>query len=154
MSEGIALQDQLHPDAPIRRCYGCGSDNPKGLQIKSYLEGNEGIGKWKAQPHHCSYPGYLNGGVSCTLIDCHSAWTAFALECRDKGLEDLGANSEPASGWTRAMNVEFLKATPLDAELILRAHLVKKGSTSRTVSCSIYANGEECVRAEVTIVMK
>ena len=153
MSTQIPLQDQLHPDAAIRHCYGCGSDNPKGLHIKSYLEGDEGVGKWKAQPHHCSYPGYLNGGVSCTLIDCHSAWTAFALECRDQGIE-LGSSPELASGWTRAMNVEFLKVTPLDAELTLRARVVKKGRTSRAIACSIFANGEECVRGEVTIVMK
>ncbi len=52
------------------------------------------------------------------------------------------------------MNVEFLKATPLEAELTLRARLVKKGATSRVIACSIFANGEECVRGEVTIVMK
>lgn len=153
MSEELPLQDQLHPDAPIRHCYGCGSDNPKGLQIKSYLEGQDGVGKWRAQPHHCSYPGYLNGGIACCLIDCHSAWTAFALECRDNAV-DLGADPQIGSGWTRAMNVEFLKATPLDAEMLLRARLIKKGRTSRTITCSLFANGEECVRGEVTIVMK
>ncbi|MBI5252283.1 MAG: PaaI family thioesterase [Desulfomonile tiedjei] len=153
MSDNIPLQDRLHPAAPIRNCYGCGADNLRGLHLKSFLDGHEGVGKWKAEPHHCSYPGYLNGGVACTLIDCHSAWTAFALECRDKGL-DLGADPEPGSGWTRAMSVEFVKATPLEAELTLRASLIKKGRTSRTIACSIYANGEECVRGEVTIVMK
>lgn len=153
MSKEIPLQDQLHRDAPIRHCYGCGADNPNGLHIKSFLEGDEAVGKWQAKPHHCSYPGFLNGGVACTLIDCHSAWTAFALECRDRGL-DLGAEPEPASGWTRALSVEFVKATPLDAEITLRARVVKKGRTSRTVTCSLYANGEECVRGEAVIVMK
>jgi predicted transcriptional regulator len=51
------------------------------------------------------------------------------------------------------MNVEFLKPTPLDTEITLRAKVVKKGRTSRTIACSLYANAEECVRAEVTIVM-
>jgi acyl-coenzyme A thioesterase PaaI-like protein len=152
MSEGIPLQDRLHPHAPIRHCYGCGADNQFGLRIKSFLEGDEAVGTWKAQPHHCSYPGFLNGGVACTLIDCHSAWTAFALECRDQGIE-LSADPEIASGWTRAMNVEFLKPTPLDVELTLKSRVVKKGRTSRTVNCSLFANGEETVRAEVVLIM-
>lgn len=149
----IPLQDQLHKDAPIRHCYGCGSDNSQGLHIKSFLEGDEGVSRWKGQEHHCSYPGYLNGGVSCTLIDCHSAWTVLALECRDRGV-DMSQDADLPTGWTRAMSVEFLKAVPLDAELLLRARVAKKGTTSRTVVCSIYANDQECVRGEVTLVMK
>ncbi len=153
MSDRLPLQDQLHPDAPIRHCYGCGADNPQGLHIRSFLEGDEAVGAWRAQPHHCSYPGFLNGGIACTLIDCHSAWTAFAFECLDRGL-DLGSDPELGSGWTRALSVEFLKGTPLDAEITLRARVVKKGRTSRTVACSLFANGEECVRGDVVIVMK
>jgi predicted transcriptional regulator len=51
------------------------------------------------------------------------------------------------------MKIEFLKATPLHAEILLKAKVVKKGRSSRTVACSLYADGEECVRGEVTIVM-
>jgi acyl-CoA thioesterase FadM len=51
------------------------------------------------------------------------------------------------------MNIEFIKPVPLDAELLLRAGVVKQGRTSRTLTCSIYANGEECIRGEVTVVM-
>ncbi len=146
------LQDRLHAEAPIRHCYGCGADNASGLKIKSFLEGDEAVSRWQPQEHHCSYPGYLNGGIACTLIDCHSAWTAFALECREQGL-DMELESDLPTGWTRAMNVEFLNPTPLDTEITLRAKIVKRGRTSRTVACSLCSNNEECVRAEVTIVM-
>jgi acyl-coenzyme A thioesterase PaaI-like protein len=151
MHDDLPLQDRLHQDALIRHCYGCGANNVQGLKIKSYLEGDQGICRWTPQPHHCSYPGYLNGGVACTLIDCHSIWTAFALECRDQGI-DMGVPNPP-TGWTRAMNVEFLKPTPLGVELRLKARVIKKGRTSRTITCSIYANNEECVRAEIIAVM-
>ena len=153
MNQTRPLQDRLHPEAPIRHCYGCGADNANGLRIKSFIEGDQVVTTWRAQDHHCSYPGYLNGGIACTLIDCHSAWTALALECRDQGLK-MEEQSDVPTGWTRAMTVEFLKATPLDAEVTLRAKVLKKGRTSRTVACSLYSKGEECVRAEVTIVMK
>jgi acyl-coenzyme A thioesterase PaaI-like protein len=120
--------------------------------LKSFLEGDEGVSSWWGQAHLCSYPGFLNGGIACTLIDCHSAWTAVALECRDKGLA-IGSSADLPTGWTRALSVEFLKPTPLQADLVLRARVTKKGRTSRTVACSIYANGQECVRGEVAIVL-
>lgn len=152
MSKDVPMQDRIHTDAPIRNCFGCGANNLHGMQIKSFLEGDEAVSTWRPKDHHCSYPGFLNGGVACTLIDCHSAWTAFALECREKGL-DMGAMADLPTGWTRAMTVEFLKPTPLDAEVTLRARMTKRGRTSRTVSCSLFASGEECVRAEVILVM-
>jgi acyl-coenzyme A thioesterase PaaI-like protein len=150
-TERIALQDRLNPGAGIRQCYGCGADNEKGLRIKSFLVGDEGVSTWRAQEHHCSYPGYLNGGVACTLIDCHSAWTAFALQCREEGIA-MEESADAKTGWTRAMHVEFLRPTPLDAEITLRAKIKARGKTSRTLTCSLYAHGQECVRAEVTIV--
>lgn len=156
MSERVSidsLQDLIHPDAAIRGCYGCGADNSHGLRIKSVLDGDEGVCRWHPALHHRSYPGFLNGGIACTLIDCHAAWTAFALECREKGW-DLQAEAALPTGWTRALSVEFLKPAPLDAELILRARLLKKGRTSRTVACSIYVDDQECVRAEVTLVIQ
>jgi acyl-coenzyme A thioesterase PaaI-like protein len=152
MPADMPLQDRLHSEAPIRGCYGCGTDNSHGLRIKSFLEGDEGICRWRPEPHHCSYPGFLNGGIACTLIDCHSAWTAFAVECREKGV-DMAGKLEVPTGWTRAMHIEFLKPVPLNEEVILRARITKKGRTSRTMVCSVHCNGEECVTGEVTIVM-
>ena len=65
MGETSPLQDRLHPEAPIRHCYGSGADNASGLKIKSFLEGDEAVSRWQPQEHHCSYPGYLNGGIAC-----------------------------------------------------------------------------------------
>ncbi len=40
-----------------------------------------------------------------------------------------------------------------NTEITLRAKVVKNGLTSRTLACSLYANTEEFVRAQVNIVM-
>ncbi len=152
MLAGQAMQDLLPRDNPIRHCYGCGADNPMGLGIKSHMNGNEGVARWRPQEHHCAYPGFLNGGIACTLMDCHSAWTAFATYCREEGIDTTKGLNLP-TGWTRALRVEFLKPVPMDVELVLRARVVRRGKTSRTVACSIYANDEECVKGEVTMVM-
>ena len=154
MSNRHAVQDRLHKDNPIRGCYGCGADNPDGLHLKSFMEGDELVGRWRPQEHHHAYPGFLNGGIAATLIDCHSAWTAFVMECREKGLdiETTEAGTLPA-GVTRAMTIEFLKPAAMNGELVLRSKVINKGRKSRTVACSLYVNDDECVRGEVTIVM-
>jgi acyl-coenzyme A thioesterase PaaI-like protein len=153
MIEQNAIQDSLHPDSPIRGCFGCGADNRHGLRLKSFVEGNRVIAHWRGQDFHQSYPGVLNGGIATALIDCHAAWTAFAQECRDKGLRMEAPPEELPAGWTRAISIEFLKPTRLDGELTLTGEVIKKGTKSRTVACSISMNGEECVRAEAVIVM-
>lgn len=49
--------------------------------------------------------------------------------------------------------IEFLKPARLDKEVLLRAKVIKKGRKSRTIACSVYSDGEECIRGEVTMVM-
>ncbi len=75
----LALQDIC---LPTGMCYGCGSANPDGLQIKSYWSegGQFVICQFQPQPKHSS--GFKNatyGGLIASLIDCHSNWTAMAF---------------------------------------------------------------------------
>ena len=42
--EEQAFQDQ----GSVSHCHGCGADNEKGLQIKSFWEGDEAVATWKA----------------------------------------------------------------------------------------------------------
>src|SRR5687767_13585561 len=84
-----AIQDQLGIE---NRCYGCGPDNPDGLHIKSYWEGNETVCRWTPRPAFAAGPpDVLNGGVIATLLDCHGIGTAIAncyrLEGRELGSE-------------------------------------------------------------------
>ena len=153
MSDAKPVQDLLHKDNPIRGCYGCGADNSNGLRLKSHVDGDELVAEWKPHEHHCSYTGYLNGGIAATLIDCHSAWAAFVSDQRQKGFEFSAPADEVPAGWTKAMSIEFLKPTPMDKKITLRARVVKQGTRSRTVSCSLYAGELECVKGEVVIVM-
>ena len=147
------LQDLIPLNNPIRGCYGCGADNPHGLHVKSFIQGDEGIAHWQPMEHHQAFPGFLNGGVAATLIDCHSACTAIALDCIDRGLDPENDVDKWPDGWTKAMTVEYLRPTPINKEITLRAKIVKKGRKSITVACSLFADGEECVKGEVVIVI-
>jgi acyl-coenzyme A thioesterase PaaI-like protein len=143
----IAFQDQI----PGNGCYGCGPSNRDGLRIKSYWEGEESICIHRPEPHHSAGPPqFLNGGIIATLIDCHSVCTAIANAYRS---ENRPIGSAPHI-WcvTANLNVTYLRPTPLDAPVTLRARVAEAGPKKTVVRCRLYSGSEECARGEVLAV--
>jgi len=143
-----AIQD-FYPD-DIAVCYGCGRHNPKGLHVRTVWDGKEGVFRFKPKPYHTAFPGVTYGGLIASLIDCHCIGTAVAAAY---DAEDRSPGTEPEITFvTGNLNVTYLKPTPIEAELELRAKI--KGSTGRkaVVICSLFADGEECARGEVLAV--
>ncbi|HIJ98486.1 TPA: PaaI family thioesterase [archaeon] len=62
--------------APNSTCYGCGPANPKGLHVKSFVQGEQVVAKWIPEKYHEAFVGFLSGGIIGTLLDCHSNWAA------------------------------------------------------------------------------
>lgn len=144
--EGRALQDVLKV-----HCYGCGSLNAQGLQIKSHWEGDELVCRWRPQPYHIGHPGVLYGGIIACVVDCHSVWTASATWCRDAGL-DLGGGPLPYAVVTGKLAVSFLAPASVDAPLELRARVVDGSERRANVACRVLQNSIECARADVVAV--
>ena len=70
-----AIQDKLVGN----HCYGCGADNPRGMQIKSHWDGETSVCTYSPKPQQCAGPTtILYGGLIASLIDCHSVGTAIA----------------------------------------------------------------------------
>jgi len=132
----IAFQDQ----GAVHHCHGCGAANERGLRIKSYWDGDEAIAAWRAQPHHCGGTREnLNGGIIASLIDCHSLNLAIAQAYRAEG-RPIG--SAPRIGYVTAnMNVAYLKPTPIEALIELRARIAKIDGRKAWVSCTLSAAG-------------
>ena len=79
-----AIQDFYAEE--FAHCYGCGSLNPEGLQIKSYWDGEEAVCHFTPKPCHSGgVPGFAYGGLIASLIDCHGAATASAAKLREQG---------------------------------------------------------------------
>jgi acyl-coenzyme A thioesterase PaaI-like protein len=143
----IAFQDQI----PDNGCYGCGPANHDGLRIKSYWEGEESVCIHRPEPHHSAGPPqFLNGGIIATLIDCHSVCTAIANAYR---LENRPIGSAPHI-WcvTANLNVTYLRPTPLDAPVTLRARVAEAGPKKTLIQCRLYSDSEECAHGEVVAV--
>lgn len=144
----LAFQDYY--DESVAHCYGCGRLNDAGLQIRSFWEGEEAVTRFRPRPYHTAIPGYVYGGLIASLIDCHSTGTAAAAAYRAEGRE---MDTEPPLRYvTASLHVDYLRPTPLDAELVVRARVKEIKGRKVVVTSSLYAGDVECARGEVVCV--
>lgn len=145
MDEGRALQDawKLH-------CYGCGSLNEHGLQIKSRWDGDELLCSWLPKPFQIGHPGYVFGGIIASVIDCHTMWTAMAHWCRENGVEQPGPGTPPFV--TGRLAVNYLKPARIDVPLDLRARVVDSSGRKANVACRVLQGDVEVATADVVAV--
>ena len=59
--EELSIQDKYYTRGI---CFGCGPTNEKGLNIKSYVDGDKVVARWRAESHHQAFEGVLCGGSS------------------------------------------------------------------------------------------
>jgi len=143
-----AFQD-YYPDH-LSHCYGCGRLNERGLQIKSYWDGDDTVCTFHPEPHHTAVPGYVYGGLIASLIDCHATGTAAAASYRAEG---RAMDTEPPFRFvTAALHVDYLRPTPLGAPLQLRASVKELKGRKVVVGVTLSAQGEVCARGEVVTV--
>ena len=128
----ICLQDQF---APHGICFGCGPDNPLGLGIKSYVDGDVIRASFTPQKHHQGFEGMLNGGIIGALLDCHMNWAAAWH------LMQTAGSDEPPCTVTGSYQVNFKAPTPVDGELEVTASLVEENGRKATISSRLEANG-------------
>lgn len=142
----LAFQD-LYLDARAD-CWGCGRNNPDGLYLKSYWEGDEAVASFLPQPQHTGHKGVLNGGVIATLMDCHCMGLAMAHAHK---LEGRQIGSQPLITYvTGSLKVNYLKPTPLTGQPVqLRARIVNVDGRKTWMACSLLAGGEETARGDV-----
>lgn len=143
-----AFQD-TYPD-DVSHCYGCGTLNDHGLQIKTAWEGEESVTRYRPRSYHTAIPGYVYGGLIASLIDCHGTGTAAAALYR---VENRDMGSEPSIRClTASLHVDYLRPTPLEVELEIRGRVKEVSGRRVTVTCSLYADEAECARGEVVAV--
>ena len=122
-----AFQD-YYPDYSSH-CYGCGRLDIAGLQIKSYWDGEESVCRFDPKPYHTAIPGFVYGGLIASLIDCHSTGTAAAAAYRAEG---RAMDTNPSLRFlTAALHVDYLKPTPIDGPLEVRARVRRKSRDAR-----------------------
>ncbi|MFL6467978.1 MAG: PaaI family thioesterase [Pyrinomonadaceae bacterium] len=135
MDKGLSLQETYSPEGI---CFGCGPKNEKGLRIRSFVEGDEVVAEFDAEPHHQAFPGVLNGGIIGALLDCHSNWAA-AYHLMNKRCEDQAPCTVTAE-----FHVKLLRPTPVDGPITLKARVVESTEDRATVEAELIAGGKVC----------
>ena len=132
-----ALQDIVAPDGV---CFGCGSKNEHGLQIKCYWDSDceYVVMQYIPDERYVGWPSLVYGGLISCLIDCHSNWTAIANHYR---AENRKLNTLPRIECvTGTLGIKYIKPTPIGVPLLLKAHVEGEIGRKTRIICEVYAN--------------
>ena len=110
-----AFQEYYTED--FSHCYGCGSNNEFGHQLKTYWDGEETVSHFTPRPEHTALPGYVYGGLIASLIDCHS--TGSGAAALHKQLDESERKETYPRCVTASLNVDYLKPTPIDCTFVM-----------------------------------
>ena len=134
-----SLQDHY---VPRNACFGCGPANPEGLQIKSFVQGDEVVATWQPKRMHEAFPGVLNGGIIGALLDCHCNWTAAYHLMRSMGME------APPCTVTAEYAIKLRRPTPSAGPVTLRAKLIEVNGDRAKISGTLEAGGKVCASCD------
>jgi uncharacterized protein (TIGR00369 family) len=89
----------------LNGCFGCGEDNPAGLQLKFFVDENKRVlcRVYLARQFQ-GPPGHVHGGIIATLLD-----EAMSKANRHRNIVAM----------TRHISVDYLRPVPLETDLVL-----------------------------------
>ncbi|MEM8678521.1 MAG: PaaI family thioesterase [Planctomycetota bacterium] len=144
MSEpAVSLQDTY---APRSTCFGCGPANADGLQLKSFVEGEQLVARWTPRPRFEAFADTLNGGIIGVLLDCHCNWTAAYH------LMQATASDHPPCTVTAEYKVTFAAPTDATTEVTLIAWLAELGTRSAKIQGELRSHGVRTASCDAVFV--
>jgi acyl-coenzyme A thioesterase PaaI-like protein len=143
-----AFQEYYTED--FSHCYGCGTKNKNGHQLKTYWDGDETISKFTPKPEHTALPGFVYGGLIASLIDCHSTGSGSAA-LHKQLIESQKKETYPRCV-TASLKVDYLKPTPIDCTLELKGKTKEIKGRKVIVETFLYAKNEICAKGEAIVV--
>lgn len=123
---------------PGYNCFGCSPDNPMGLHMEFFEEGDDIVSVWHPHHHSQGWINTLHGGIQSTLADEIASWVVF------RKLQTTGV--------TAKLEVRYMKSiSTLDEKVTLRARLVSQRRNLADIEIEIFnAAGELCTTAKAT----
>ena len=55
-------------------CFGCSPDNPIGLHLQFWAEGETVMGRWEPGTNYEGWKGVVHGGIQTTMMDEAAGW--------------------------------------------------------------------------------
>lgn len=115
-----------------------------GLRIKSFPEERDVVTTFVAERYQASFGGFVSGGIISTLLDCHGNWTALYTLMKERDI------NTPPSTVTAKLSISFLRPTPIERALHVRARAVKVEGDRVEVEGEIEVDGAITVRMSGT----
>ena len=121
-------------------CFGCSPDNPLGVKMEFYEDGDDIVCFWKPQAHYQGWIDTLHGGIQATLIDECASWVVF--------------RKLQTSGVTNRLEVKYRKSImTTEPQITIRARLTEMKRQVAFIHVEIYNSMEElCTEGEAALV--
>jgi len=107
-------------------CFVCGDENPDGLRIRFFAEGDEAIAEFKPPARYQGYQGILHGGLISTLLDEIMAKAVLAKQ---------------RYAMTVELNVRFKKAIPIGETLRLVGRVTRQEGRLLETAAEVSGSG-------------
>ena len=119
-------------------CFGCAPDNPIGLHMEFFEEGDNILCFWRPQDHFEGWVGVLHGGIISTLIDETAGWVV--------------TRKLQAAGVTSKLEVTFRKPlTSSEVQVTVKAHLTERRRNLAVIDVVVEnAHSEVCAEGRAT----
>ncbi len=123
---------------PEYNCFGCSPDNPIGLHMEFYEDGDDIVSTWHPERNYQGWVDTMHGGILSTLIDETCGWVV--------------TRKMQTSGFTTNLSVKFRKAVSTHEPLLtIRARIVKQIRNLLFIHAEITNSlGELCVEGDTT----
>lgn len=119
-------------------CFGCAPQNPLGLKLTFYEDGDDIVATWQPRPEFQGWLNTLHGGVQATLIDEICGWVIM------RKLQTTGVTSQ--------LNMRYLRPVScLEGALTLRAHITAQRRNLVDLEATLTnAQGKVCAQGTCT----
>lgn len=133
----MSMKKILNPwtDNPEYKCIGCSPDNPIGLHLEFYEEGDEIISKWQPSDNHQGWVNTLHGGVQALIMDEICSWAV------SRKLQTAGVTSK--------MEVRYKHHIPTnEGKITAKARIREQRRNLVTIDAELIDhNGRVCTEA-------
>ena len=119
-------------------CFGCSPDNPMGVKMEFYEDGDEIVSFWKPKPEYQGWLDTLHGGIQAVLLDEICAWVIV------RKLQTTGVTSKMETRYRKSISTN-------DTLLEIRASIQEQKRNIILVKATIYNSAKEiCTKAVCT----
>ena len=118
-------------------CFGCCPDNPAGIHMEFFEDGDDILCFWKPESHFQGWINTLHGGIQATLIDECARWVVF--------------RKLQTSGVTGKMEIRYHKSImTTEPQITIRARLKELRRNVAFIHAQIEnAMGEICTESDL-----